>query len=425
MRLLLIGGGGREHALAWKLAASSRVEKLYCAPGNPGIGQVAECVNIGMDDNEALVAFALEKKIDLTVVGPEMPLTNGVVDAFTAKGLRIFGPDKAAARLEGSKAFSKNLMEKYKIPTARFAVFSDAEEAKAYIRKTGAPVVVKADGLAAGKGVVVAETVEEAQAAVDMMLRDAVFGEAGSRVVVEEFMQGEEASLLAFTDGYTVVPMVAAQDHKRVFDGDQGPNTGGMGAYAPAPIMTKEMLDRAMREVLQPTVDAMRQEGCPFKGCLYAGLMITDEGPRVVEFNCRFGDPETQVVLPLLESDLVDVIEACIDSRLAETPVAWKDAAAVCVVMAAGGYPGDYRKGDAISGISTAESEGALVFHAGTALKDGRLVTNGGRVLGVTAVDKDILAAIPKAYDAVQNIGFDGVQYRKDIAQRAVARIKK
>lgn len=424
MRILLIGGGGREHALAWKLAASPKVEKMYCAPGNPGISRWAECVNIDVRDSEALVAFALDKAVDLTVVGPELPLADGLADAFAARGLRVFGPGRAAARLESSKAFAKALMAKYKIPTARFAVFSDAEAAKAYIRENGAPVVIKADGLAAGKGVVVAETVEAAQAAVDMMLRDAAFGEASSRVVVEEFMQGEEASLLAFTDGYTVVPMVAAQDHKRVFDGDQGPNTGGMGAYAPAPVMTAAMLQRAVREVLQPTVDAMRREGCLFQGCLYAGLMITAEGPRVVEFNCRFGDPEAQVVLPLLESDLVEIMEACIDARLAETSVAWKDAAAVCVVLAAGGYPGDYRKGDAILGLSAAEDSGALVFHAGTALRDGRLVTNGGRVLGVTAVDRDILGAIDKAYRAAQAITFDDKHYRKDIAHRAAARVR-
>ena len=425
LRILVVGGGGREHALVWKLAQSPRVKKLYCAPGNPGIGELAECVNIDVKDNTALLTFAWENKIDLTVVGPEAPLANGLVDIFAEHGLKIFGPTKAAAQIEGSKAFAKKLMKKYGIPTAAYEVFTDITAAKDYIRRQGAPIVVKADGLAAGKGVVVATTVDEALAAVDMIMGDAVFGEAGAQVVVEEFMEGEEASLLTFTDGLTVVPMVSAQDHKRVADGDDGPNTGGMGAYAPAPVVTPAMLARIMREILQPTVEAMRREGCPYVGCLYAGLMITADGPKVVEFNARFGDPETQVVLPLLESDLTVVMEACIDGRLERTPVAWANGAAVCVVMAAGGYPGDYKKGDAIDGLPAAAAGGAVVFHAGTAKKDGTIVTNGGRVLGVTAMDGDVLKAIEKAYDAVGKISFAGMHYRKDIAHRVVDRLRK
>ncbi len=425
MRVLVIGGGGREHALVWKLAASPRVEKIYCAPGNPGIGGLAECVDIDVTDNTALVTFAWERKIDLTVVGPEAPLANGVVDVFAAHGLKIFGPTQAAARIEGSKAFAKDLMRKYGIPTAGYGVFTDPAAAKAYIKEQGAPIVVKADGLAAGKGVVVAMTEGDALAAVDMIMTDAVFGTAGAQVVVEEFMQGEEASLLAFTDGKTVVPMVSAQDHKRVFDDDRGPNTGGMGAYAPAPVVTPAVLERVMKEILQPAVDAMRAEGCPYVGCLYAGLMITAAGPKVVEFNARFGDPETQVVLPLLDSDLPTVLEACVDGTLDKTAVDWKDEAAVCVVMAAGGYPGEYCKGEAISGLEGAASAGAVVFHAGTALKGGRIVTNGGRVLGVTAMDKDVLRAIKKAYDAVDSIGFAGAHWRRDIARRVIDRLRK
>ena len=425
MRILVVGGGGREHALVWKLAQSPRVKKIYCAPGNPGIGELAECVNIDVKDNTALLTFAWENKIDLTVVGPEAPLANGLVDIFAEHGLKVFGPTKAAAQIEGSKAFAKKLMKKYGIPTAAYEVFTDLTAAKDYIRRQGAPIVVKADGLAAGKGVVVATTVDEALAAVDMIMGDAVFGDAGARVVVEEFMEGEEASLLTFTDGLTVVPMVSAQDHKRVADGDAGPNTGGMGAYAPAPVVTPAMLARIMREILQPTVEAMRREGCPYVGCLYAGLMITADGPKVVEFNARFGDPETQVVLPLLESDLTVVMEACINGRLERTPVAWANGAAVCVVMAAGGYPGDYKKGDAIDGLPAAAAGGAVVFHAGTAKQGGTIVTNGGRVLGVTAMDGDVLKAIEKAYAAVGKISFAGMHYRKDIAHRVIDRLRK
>lgn len=422
MQVLVIGGGGREHTLVWKIAMSPRVEKIYCIPGNPGIGRIAECVDIDIADNAALVDFAVKNKIDLTVVGPELPLTNGVVDAFASAGLRAFGPTQAAAELEGSKAFAKGLMKKYGIPTAGFEVFKDASSAKAYIGRIGAPVVVKADGLAAGKGVVVAMTVEEATAAVDMMMRDQAFGLAGSRVVIEEYLTGEEASLLAFTDGYTVVPMISAQDHKRAYDGDQGPNTGGMGTYAPAPVVTPAVLEQIRQQVLQPVVDALRAEGRLYRGCLYAGLMIGGNGPKVIEFNARFGDPETQVVLPLLTSDLVTVMEACIDGTLADTEVKWEAQAAVCVVMAAGGYPGGYATGDVISGIEAAEQAEAMVFQAGTACKEQAIVTNGGRVLGVTAKAPDIRSAVEKAYNAVKEISFIDMHYRRDIAHRAMER---
>ena len=424
MQVLVIGSGGREHALAWKAAQSASVEKVYCVPGNPGIAQIAECVPMDISDNDALVAFALENKIDLTIVGPEVPLANGVVDAFRAKGLAIFGPTQAAAQIEGSKSFAKDLMKKYGIPTAAFEVFTDAEAAKAYIVEQGAPIVIKADGLAAGKGVVVAMTLDEALEAVDMMMCDQAFGSAGCQVVVEEFLTGEEASILTFCDGTTIVPMISSQDHKRAYDNDEGPNTGGMGTYAPAPVVTADVLARVLKEILEPTVAAMKAEGMPYTGCLYAGLMITENGPKVIEFNARFGDPETQVVLPLLDSDMAEIMMACVNGNLADLDIQWKDGAAVCVVMAAGGYPQGYRKGDVISGLDKAAELGATVFHAGTAVKDGNIVTNGGRVLGVTAIGTDIQKAVDNAYEAVKSIHFDDVNYRNDIAYRAIARLK-
>lgn len=424
MQVLVIGSGGREHALAWKAAQSANVEKVYCVPGNPGIAQIADCVPMDITDNDALVAFALENKIDLTIVGPEVPLANGVVDAFRAKGLAIFGPTQAAAQIEGSKSFAKDLMKKYGIPTAAFEVFTDAEAAKAYIVEQGAPIVIKADGLAAGKGVVVAMTLDEALEAVDMMMCDQAFGSAGCQVVVEEFLTGEEASILTFCDGTTIVPMISSQDHKRAYDNDEGPNTGGMGTYAPAPVVTADVLARVQKEILEPTVAAMKAEGMPYTGCLYAGLMITENGPKVIEFNARFGDPETQVVLPLLDSDMAEVMMACVNGNLADLDIQWKDGAAVCVVMAAGGYPQGYRKGDVISGLDKAAELGATVFHAGTAAKDGNIVTNGGRVLGVTAIGTDVQKAVDNAYAAVKSIHFDDVHYRNDIAYRAIARLK-
>ena len=377
---------------------------------------------IALDDHAAILRFAKEHEIGLVVVGPEVPLMNGLVDEIEAAGIRAFGPRANAAEIEGSKSFAKDLMKKYGIPTARYEVFTAAEPARAYIRQEGAPIVVKADGLAAGKGVIVAMTEQEALDAVDAIMEDHSFGDAGARVVIEEFMEGEEASLLAFTDGTMIRPMISAQDHKRAYDGDRGPNTGGMGTYAPAPVMTPEMTERAVEEILKPTIAAMAKEGRVYRGCLYLGLMVTADGPKVVEFNARFGDPETQVVLPLLDSDLVAIMCACADGTLADVPIRWKDDAAVCVVLASGGYPGHYEKGQEIHGLADAEAMGALVFHAGTAMKDGKLVTNGGRVLGVVGRGADISSAVDAAYAAATKISFKDAYYRKDIAHRALER---
>ncbi|NCD09036.1 MAG: phosphoribosylamine--glycine ligase [Negativicutes bacterium] len=421
MRILVIGGGGREHALVWKLAQSPQVDKIFVCPGNPGMKDLAECIALPLTDLEKVADFAQQEAINLTVVGPEATLVAGIVDVFTKRGLTIFGPTAAAAEIEGSKAFSKQLMAKYGIPTAFFKVCEDIPTAKAYIEEKGAPIVVKADGLAAGKGVVVAMTKAEALAAVDDMMGDLKFGGAGARVVLEEYMEGEEASLLAFTDGETIVPMLAAQDHKRVNDGDEGPNTGGMGAYAPAPVMTDILKEKCVELVLKPTIEAMKAEGRPYKGCLYAGLMIKGDDIKVVEFNARFGDPETQVVLPLLASDLVDVMLACAQGRLGEIEVKWSDASTVCVVMASGGYPESYRQGLPISGLDAAGAlPDTIVFHAGTKEVDGEIVTAGGRVLGITAIGKDIRAAKDKAYAAVEHIKFTDAHYRHDIAWRAL-----
>lgn len=419
MNILVIGSGGREHALFWKLSESPQTGHIYAIPGNPGMG---EMIDISVMDNDAILRFAKEKEIGLVVVGPEVPLMNGLVDDLEKAGIRAFGPRANAAEIEGSKSFAKDLMKKYGIPTARYEVFTEAEPARAYIRREGAPIVVKADGLAAGKGVIVAMTEQEALDAVDAIMEENSFGDAGARVVIEEFMQGEEASLLAFTDGKVIRPMISAQDHKRAFDGDKGPNTGGMGTYAPAPVMTTEMTERAVEEILKPTIAAMAKEGRPYTGCLYLGLMITSEGPKVVEFNARFGDPETQVVLPLLDGDLVQIMCACVDGTLADVPIHWKDGAAVCVVLAAGGYPASYEKGHEITGIADAEAMGALVFHAGTAKKDDALVTNGGRVLGVVGMGADIASAVKAAYNAVDRISFQDAYHRKDIAHRALKR---
>ncbi|NLH45920.1 MAG: phosphoribosylamine--glycine ligase [Acholeplasmataceae bacterium] len=421
MRILVIGGGGREHALVWKLAQSPKVDKIYVCPGNPGMKNLAECVALPLTDLEAVADFAEKESIALTVVGPEATLVAGIVDVFNKRGLTIFGPTAAAAEIEGSKAFSKQLMAKYGIPTAFFKICEDIETAKAYIMEKGAPIVVKADGLAAGKGVVVAMTEAEALAAVDDMMGDLKFGGAGARVVLEEYMEGEEASLLAFTDGETIVPMVAAQDHKRVYDADEGPNTGGMGAYAPAPVMTDRLKEKCVELVLKPTIAAMKAEGRKYQGCLYAGLMIKGEDIKVVEFNARFGDPETQVVLPLLASDLVEVMLACAQGRLHEVKVEWSDSAAVCVVMASGGYPGSYEQGLPITGLAEANSlSDTIVFHAGTKEIGDTIVTAGGRVLGVTATGSDIRAAKDKAYAAVKLIDFKDAHYRHDIAWRAL-----
>ena len=424
MQILLIGGGGREHALAWKLAQSAQVEKIYAAPGNPGIAAVekCECTELDLNNLDGVADFAEEHGIDLTVVGPEATLVAGLADVFAARGLAVFGPSKAAAQLEGSKAFAKNLMAKYNIPTAFFKVCEDIETAKAYVKEKGAPIVIKADGLAAGKGVVVAMTEAEALEAIDEMMGEQhKFGGAGARVVIEEFMQGEEASLLAFTDGEHIVPMIASQDHKRAFDGDKGPNTGGMGTYAPAPVLNDILRLRAVEKILKPVVAAMKAEGMPYKGCLYAGLMVCGDEVKVVEFNCRFGDPETQVVLPLLDGDLAEIMLACATGGLDKVDIGWKDKAAVCVVLASGGYPKSYKNGYPISGLDEAGAlPDTVVFHAGTKISDGCVVTAGGRVLGVTASGKDIAEAQERAYKAVSLISFTDMQYRKDIAWRAL-----
>lgn len=425
MQVLVIGGGGREHTLVWKLAQSKKVTKLYAAPGNPGMKDLAECVDLDIADLDGLADWAEKHAIDLTVVGPEAPLVAGIVDVFKARGLTIFGPSAKAAEIEGSKIFSKELMEKYGVPTAFFKVCDNLADARAFVEEKGAPIVIKADGLAAGKGVVVAMTRDEALAALDEMMGAHKFGSAGNRVVIEEFMEGEEASLLAFTDGKTIVPILAAQDHKRVNDGDQGPNTGGMGAYCPAPVMTDALKEKTVKEVLRPIVDALAKEGRPYSGCLYAGLMIKGDSVKVVEFNARFGDPETQVVLPLLKSDLAEIMVACANGTLTPDLVEWSDKAAVCVVMASGGYPASYKKGIPITGLKAANAmDDVVVFHAGTREEDGKILTNGGRVLGVTAVADDIPSAQQKAYDAVDKIHFDGAHYRQDIAWRALRRLK-
>jgi len=423
MKVLVIGGGGREHALCWKIAQSSLVETLYCAPGNPGIAALAECVNIGADEIDTLCEFALAEKIDLTVVGPEVPLTMGIVDTFQAAGLEIFGPSKAAAQIEGSKGFSKNLMAKYGIPTADYQTFTEHSDAVAYIKKQGAPIVVKADGLAAGKGVIVAMSEAQAIAAVDDIMLDQVFGAAGASVVIEEFMDGEEASFFAFTDGKNILPLASSQDHKRVFDNDEGPNTGGMGAYSPAPVVTKALHNQIVETIVKPTIAGMAQDGCPYSGILYVGLMIKDGKPRVVEFNARFGDPEAQPLLVRMQEDIVPILQACARGELRQTSLQWHDKAAVCVVMASGGYPGSFAKGLPISGLEEAfQVDDLVVFHAGTSFKYGRIVNNGGRVLGVTGLGTDVKAAIDKAYSGVAKISWDGVHYRKDIGARALNR---
>ena len=422
MKILVVGGGGREHALVWKIAQSSRVSHVWCAPGNPGIARHAECVPIAATDIDALLEFALEQDIDLTVVGPEAPLTLGIVDRFRAAGLTIFGPSRAAARLEGSKGFSKDLMAKYGIPTAAYRRFTDRDEAVAYIRNQGAPIVVKADGLAAGKGVILARTEDEAIAACRDMLAGNAFGSAGHRVVIEEFLRGEEASFIVMADGEHILALATSQDHKARDDGDTGPNTGGMGAYSPAPVVTPAMHDRIMAEVIRPTVDGMAADGIPYTGFLYAGIMITPEGaPKVLEFNVRFGDPETQPILLRLQSDLVELCEAALDRRLDRVTAEWDARASLGVVLAAGGYPADYRQGDVISGLD-ADLPDTKVFHAGSREVDGQVVTSGGRVLCVCALGATVSEAQARAYERVRAIHWEGVYYRTDIGHRAIAR---
>ncbi|WP_273771418.1 phosphoribosylamine--glycine ligase [Brucella intermedia] len=425
MKVLLIGSGGREHALAWKLAASPLLEKLYCAPGNPGIATVAELVDISADDHKALIAFAKDKKIDLVVVGPEAPLVAGLSDEMRSEGIRVFGPSKAAAQLEGSKGFTKDLCARFDIPTGAYGRFNNAPKAKAYIRQQGAPIVVKADGLAAGKGVVVAMTLDEALDAVDACFEGA-FGSAGAEVVVEEFLDGEEASFFCICDGKTALPLGSAQDHKRVGDGDTGPNTGGMGAYAPAPVMTPEIVERTMRELIEPTMRGMAEIGAPFSGILFLGLMIGKDGPKLIEYNTRFGDPECQVLMMRLDSDLLALINATVDGKLDEVSLDWKDQPALTVVMAAEGYPSNVKKGSVIRDLDKLEGiDGVKVFHAGTAQKDGNIIANGGRVLNVTAIADTVAEAQARAYEAVKRVDWPEGFYRSDIGWRAVEREKR
>jgi len=421
MKVLVIGGGGREHSLVWKIAQSPEVSKIFCAPGNPGISELAECIDITADQTSLLCEFAVEEDIELTVVGPEAPLVDGIVDVFSKHNLKVFGPDQKAAILEDSKVFSKLLLRKHGIPTADFKCFDDHGQARHYILSRGAPIVVKADGLSNGKGVFVCKTNDEALLAIDSIMKDRVFGNAGDQVVIEECLIGEEVSLLVFTDGRTIVPMESSQDHKTVYDGDEGPNTGGMGAYSPVPIMTSELYCGVEKNILVPTVHAMNKEGRPYKGVIYIGLMITSAGPMVLEFNVRFGDPEAQVILTRMKSDIVPIMLATISGGLDNVDLEWLPQASVCVVMASGGYPGQYDNGKEIKGLDSLKNqEGISVFHAGTKSENEKIVTNGGRVLNVVACGRDIKEAQKKVYEAVSKISFDGAHYRRDIADKAI-----
>ena len=416
MKVLVVGSGGREHAIVWKLKQSPKADKIYCAPGNAGIAKDAECVPIAAMEIDKLVKFAKDEKIDFTIIGMDDPLVAGVVDAFEAEGLKVFGPRKNAAIIEGSKAFSKDLMKKYGIPTAKYETFDNYDEAKAYVLSQSVPVVVKADGLALGKGVLICNTHDEAVAALDEIMVDKKFGASGSKVVIEEFLTGPEVSVLSFCDGKTVVPMVSAQDHKRAFDNDEGLNTGGMGTFSPSRIYTKEINDECMEKIFKPTVAAMAAEGRTFVGILYFGLMLTKDGMKVIEYNARFGDPETQVILPRLKTDMLEIMEACVDGTLDKMNIEWYDNAAVCVVEASGGYPVSYEKGFEITGLDeVAKRDDIVVFHAGTALKDGKFVTNGGRVLGITGIGKDLDEARKIAYEGVDIVNFEKKHFRHDI----------
>ena len=415
MNILVVGGGGREHTIVWKIAQSPKVEKIYCAPGNGGIAEMAECVDIKATDIDAMVQFAKERRIDLVMVAPDDPLVLGMVDAMEAAGIRAFGPRKNAAIIEGSKVFSKDLMKKYNIPTAAYEVFTDSASAIDYVKRQNSfPAVIKAEGLALGKGVIIAQDLEEAVSGIRSIMDDKQFGDSGNRIVIEEYLQGPEVSVLAFTDGKTVVPMVSAQDHKRAYDNDEGLNTGGMGTFSPSRLYTDDIAAECMDNIFLPTIKAMQQEGRPFKGVLYFGLMMTKNGVKVIEYNARFGDPETQVVLPRLKTDLVEIMEAVIDERLDTINIEWDDNAAVCVVLASGGYPTKYQTGYEIKGLETAK-DNIIVFHAGTKRQDGKIVTAGGRVLGVTAVSATLDQAIADAYKAVESISFQDMHYRKDI----------
>lgn len=419
MDILMLGSGGREHALIKKLKESPKAGKIYCAPGNGGISKDAECVNISVMDKESIIAFAKEKNIDLVFVAPDDPLAAGVVDALNDAGIRAFGPVAKAAEIESSKVFSKNLMKKYNIPTAGYEVFSDPEKAIAYIEEQNKfPTVIKADGLALGKGVIIAQSLEEAKNAVKEIMEDKKFGESGNNVVIEEFLTGPEVSVLAFTDGKTLKPMISSMDHKRALDGDKGLNTGGMGTISPNPYYTDDIAEVCMKTIFMPTVEAMNKEGRPFKGCLYFGLMLTPNGPKVIEYNSRFGDPEAQVVLTLLDSDLVDIVNAVIDEKLDEVDIKWSNDNAACIVMASGGYPEAYKKGIEMNGFDeNGQVDGAVVFHAGTKFENGKFYTNGGRVIGVTAKGETLEKALDNAYAAVEKISFDGAHYRKDIGR--------
>ncbi len=419
MNILMIGSGGREHALVKKLLESPKCTKLYCAPGNGGIAADAELVDINVMDKHGMVEFAKKNSIDLAFVAPDDPLADGMVDVFEAAGIRAFGPNAKAAVIEASKVFSKNLMKKYNIPTAKYEVFDNVEKAIQYVKSENtAPIVVKADGLALGKGVIIAQTVDEAVAAIKSIMQDKKFGDSGNNIVIEEFLTGPEVSVLAFTDGKCVKPMVSSKDHKRAYDNDEGLNTGGMGTISPNPYYTDEIAQECMDTIFKPTIDAMNKEGRPFKGCLYFGLMLTPNGPKVIEYNARFGDPEAQVVLPRLKTDLVDICEAVIDEKLSDIDIEWYDGAAACVVMASGGYPLSYKKGIEIFGLDQkGQVDGAVVYHAGTKFENGKYYTNGGRVLGVTARADNLDDALKKAYAAVDKIKFDGAHYRKDIGK--------
>lgn len=423
MKVLVIGSGGREHAIVWKLSQSMHVDKIYCATGNAGIAEMAECIDVDMSNFDSLLDLVRYEWIDLTIVGPEDPLSRGIVDVFEREGRRIIGPTKAAAQLESSKVFAKEFMKRHRIPTAEYKVFTSYLHAEDHVRMKGAPIVIKADGLAAGKGVIVASTVDEAIDALRLIMKDKAFGDAGNKVIVEECLKGEEASFMVFTDGKTIVPMVSSQDHKRVFDNDKGPNTGGMGAYSPAPVITKELESMVMDTIMRPTIEGLKSEGIKYKGILYAGLMIDDGQPNVLEFNCRLGDPETQPVLLRLDTDLMDISMAIADEKLSDVDISWKDEASVCVVLASGGYPGKYEKGKVISGLNEAKTmDDVVVFHAGTAFNNNETVTNGGRVLGVTALGKGIKAAKERAYEAIKKVHFEGMHYRRDIADKALNR---
>jgi phosphoribosylamine--glycine ligase len=423
MRVLVVGGGGREHALVWKLRQSPRVEEILCTPGNAGISELAQVVDIGPANVDDIVRFAGDRKVDLVVPGPELPLTLGLVDALEAHGLLGFGPTRAAAQLEGSKAFAKELLRRHRVPTGFFSSFTEPEDALRYVREVGTPIVVKADGLAAGKGVLLCGTEAEAEDAIDKIMRWKLFGEAGSRVVVEEFLEGEEVSFMAVTDGSAVVPLASSQDHKRAFDGDSGPNTGGMGAYSPAPVLAPALHERIMNEIMRPAVRALAERKIVYRGVLYAGLMITREGPKVLEFNVRFGDPECQALMLRLRSDLFELMHAAATGRLQDVPLEWDRRAAACVVMAAEGYPGNYETGKVIRGLERLRGwEGGVVFHAGTKRRDGDVVTSGGRVLGVTALGDDVAAAVAEAYRAVAAIDWEGMHYRRDIGRRVAER---